>query len=204
MKILLGGAGAINSQVAWHIASSEHEFLLVDDDIVQEHNVTTGTSMYSLHHVGMHKVVALAELLWRKCHCRVEPLCKTLETSSVITQWNPDLVIDGFDNSAARAITTCLYYDGRFHDVEMRQPVRIPTVHIGVSEARTGEIVWDERYQVPVTEFRRGDVDAPCTHRLGRQILRFTASVAAGVIEHWMETGEKRDLVITERMAVLV
>jgi hypothetical protein len=193
MRIVIAGCGAVGSQVAWHIARRDHEFLLIDDDRIAEHNVTTGTTMYSLQHVGVQKAVALGELLWRRCGCRVEPHARTLETSRPIVRWKPELVIDGFDNSTARAITTHLHVER----------VRVPTLHVGVSGARTGEITWDERYEVPPVTFQRGDVEAPCTHELGRQILRFTASVAAGVVEHWIATGEKRDLVVTERMAVL-
>lgn len=203
MKICIAGCGAAGSQVAWHIAHPDHEFLLIDDDRCERHNVITGTSMYSLHHIDMFKVHALAELLWRRAECRCTPWPKTLETSRVIVDWKPDIVIDGFDNVTARALTTHLHYDGVFHDPEMRQSVKIPTVHVGVSEARSGEVTWDERYQLPSATFERNDEAAPCTHVLGRQILRFTSSVAAGVIERYIATGEKIDLIVTERMSVL-
>ena len=188
MRICIVGAGAIGSQIAWHIAGEQHEMMVLDDDTIESHNVTTGTSMYSIHHIGMFKSVALAEMLWRKIECRCEPVVETLLDDNIIQQWNPDLVIDGFDNVAARGITHETGFD---------------TVHVGVSEARTGEVMWDEWYQLPVVECERGE-NPICTHHLGRQILRFTASVAAGVIERWMMTGEKVNLVVTERMDILV
>jgi len=188
VRILVAGCGAVGSQTAWHIAHPDHIFVLVDDDRIEDHNVNTGTSIYSTYHVGMLKTVALAELLWRKCNCHSILHNRTLETPRTIARLNPDLVIDGFDNSEARELTHGL---------------GIPTVHVGVSEARTGDVTWDERYRVPQTGMGRNDVNASCTHALGRQILRFTSAVAAGIIERWIETGEKRDLVVTEGMTVL-
>lgn len=187
MKICFAGCGAVCSQIGWHIAHPDHGFLLIDDDRVERPNVITGTSMYSLQHIGMFKAHALAELLWRRAECRCDTYPRTLETSGVIRRWNPDLVIDGFDNVQARGLTCGL---------------GIPTVHVGVSEDRTGEITWDERYKVPTATFERGE-NPICTHALGRQILRFTSSVAAGVIERYVATGEKVDLVVTERMVIL-
>jgi hypothetical protein len=188
MKICLAGCGAVGSQVAWHIAHPDHQFLLIDDDIVKNHNVTSGTSVYSLHHVGMRKVIALAELLWHRSACKCTPYDKTLTTGNTILRWGAELVIDGFDNSEARGLTHRL---------------GVPTAHVGISEARTGEVIWDEGYQVPPKMFERDDEAAPCTHVMGRQILRFTSAVAAGVIERFIATGEKVDLVVTQRMAVL-
>lgn len=147
VKIAVCGCGAVGSQIAWHIAHPEHEFFLIDDDRIAPHNVETGTSIYSRHHVGMLKVDALSELLWRRCGCRCLPHGRTLVSPATITRWEPDLVIDGFDNSEARALTHGL---------------GIATVHVGVSDARTGEVTWDERYQVPPAMFERNNENAPC------------------------------------------
>jgi len=75
------------------------------------------------------------------------------------------------------------------------------SVHIGVSRDHTGSIFWDDTprlwdiYQGPP----RGQ-DTFCTHLAGRKILRLTASIAAHIIEDWMQTGNKQSLTVTERL----
>jgi len=54
----------------------------------------------------------------------------------------------------------------------------------------------DESYVV------EGIVVHNCTHLLGRRILRLTATYAANVIERWLETGEKRNALVTEKDVV--
>ncbi len=102
MKILLCGCGALGSQIALHLARPELEFVLVDDDRVEEGNVAT--SAYGQQHIGMHKVSALASILWQKCRCKANACNTTLEVKD--WGWTADaeldLVIDTFDNTNKR------------------------------------------------------------------------------------------------------
>jgi hypothetical protein len=186
MKICLAGNGAIGSQLALAICMPELEFVLVDDDVVEDVNVDTGTSAYYKQHVGSKKAVVLAEMVYRKCGSVAIPHPQTLTEKNLRVIMDCELIVDSFDNTDAHALLHGL---------------AVPTVHVGVSEDRTGAIQWDEVYQVPTgVERGKGTI---CTHQLGRQILRFTANVAAGIIEHYLATGRRVNLLTTEKMNVM-
>lgn len=179
MRIAVCGCGALGSQIALYLARPDHTFLSIDDDRVEETNL--GTTVYSRHHLGCRKAVVLSELLYHKVGCIAEPSTRTLTRARTILSWQPDLVVDTFDNTEARRLTYKLW---------------MPTVHVGVSATRVGAIVWDGRYQVPDGP-PRGE-NPICTHELGRPILRLTAALAANVIEHYLSTDEQRDIWVTE------
>lgn len=181
MIIYLCGCGALGSQIAMAIAQPGLEFVMFDDDRVGEENI--GTSAFYPHHVGTMKAISLAEMVYLKSRTRARPIIKTLERIQPL--WGADLIIDTFDNVQSRMYTCGM-----------------DTVHVGVSEDRTGAVIWDEVYTLPPREFERGH-NPVCTHQLGRGILRYAAAVAAGVIERFMDTGEKRSLVILENLRVI-
>lgn len=174
--ILICGCGALGSQIALHLARPERTFTLIDDDRVEEANLLT--TVYQARQVGVYKVDALADLLWRKCRAHASASRRTLDRPPSGAY---DLVVDTFDNPQARALTVGL---------------PCPTVHVGVSEARTGALAWDARYVLP-TGARRGE-NPVCTHALGAPILRLTAALAANTIEDFLATGRERDWVVTE------
>ena len=182
VTLIIAGCGALGSQIALHLAVPDRRFLLIDDDRVEEHNI--GTSAYSLHHVGALKASVLAELLWRKCEAQSETNTRTLDRNYGF--YAAGLIIDTFDNVESRALTR-----------------GYTTLHVGVSEQRTGAVTWDEDYTLPTSQYARGD-NPICTHHLGRRILRFTAAVAAEAAERFLETGEKVSYVIPEPNRTLV
>jgi hypothetical protein len=181
-RIVIAGAGALGSQIAMHLALPDREFLIIDDDRVEEENLLT--TVYSRQHVGAMKAVVLAELLWRKCRCKSQTCTQTLTSRSRVIMPLPAVLVDTFDNTEARELTRHGF-----------------TVHVGVSENRTGSVVWDKFYAVPGGP-PRGQ-NPICTHELGRPILRFTAAIAAGAIEEFLETGKQTCYVCTEDMRVL-
>ena len=194
--IIIAGCGALGSQIALHIATPDRQFLLIDDDRVEEHNI--GTSIYSLHHVGALKAVVLAELLYRKCETRSRVVTRTIDKpldASGFWAENIALVVDTFDNVEARALTCGLEHVAAAYS-------RVPTLHVGVSEQRTGAVVWDEDYILPESEYGRGE-NPVCTHHLGRRILQFTVAVATEAIEHFLETNEQLSYIIPRPNQIL-
>jgi len=191
VKILLCGCGALGSQIALHLARHEIEFVLVDDERVEEANIAT--SAYGQQHVGMLKVQALSAMLWQKCRCKADILAATITDPTAIwlTASKPNLVIDTFDNASARSITCELYW---FHGFNV--------IHAGVSADRTGEILWNKDYKLPTVRVPR-DHNPICTHELGASILRFTAALCANIVEDWIEMGNERSVVITQKWEVL-
>lgn len=183
--ITLFGCGAIGSQLAMHLASPEIKFILVDDDKVAEDNLMT--SAFSEAQINVDKSLALAILLWRKNKCSAEShnVTITLDNLGKYVE-KSELAIDCFDNAEARRIT-CLHY--------------APTLHVGVSREGTGAITWDIHYK-PFDGAPRGQ-DTFCTHLAGRGIIRLTSVVAANIVEHFLSTGEKRSLVVTEKPSII-
>jgi len=196
MTLIIAGCGALGSIVALHLATPDRRFLLIDDDRVEEHNI--GTSAYSTHHMGALKAVVLAEVLWRKCEVQSRAITRTMDRpldQSGLWSENIALVIDTFDNTEARAFTCGLEHVAAAYS-------RVPTLHVGVSEQRTGAVMWDEDYTLPESQFTRGE-NPVCTHHLGRRILRFTAAVAAEAVERFLETGEKASYIVPEPNRIL-
>lgn len=189
--ITLFGCGAIGSQLAMHLASPDIRFVLVDDDKIEENNLMT--SAFSEAQVNVDKSLALSILLYRKCKCTSMHYNETLTDSSYYKFINHanlvtglDLIIDCLDNAEARKITCKHTY---------------PTLHVGVSREGTGSITWDIHYK-PFDGAPRGQ-DTFCTHLAGRGIIRLTSVVAANIVEHFLSTGEKRSLVVTEKPSIV-
>jgi predicted ThiF/HesA family dinucleotide-utilizing enzyme len=176
------GCGALGSHVALHLANLArgYDFTLWDDDRVEQQNILT--SAYWTHHIGALKVNALADMMYRKAHARAIPRAITLTSKPNVDLQTTDLAIDSFDNSDARALTTNL---------------GVPTLHIGVSAQRTGQITWNEHYRVPESDFERGQ-NPICTNQLGQKILWFTAWVAANIAEDFLITGNQDNVITTE------
>lgn len=146
------------------------DFYLYDDDRIEDTNLIT--SPYMSHQLGVLKVNALAEMLYRKnVHARV--CSATIQSrddmmGSAVTK--RQVVVDTFDNREARL---CTRPGGH------RYESRILTLHAGVSAQQTGSVEWDQHWTPPpVSEFGRGD-NPVCTHMLGASILQLTAVHAA-------------------------
>jgi hypothetical protein len=186
--IVFAGCGALGSQIALNIADPEHEYVLIDDDRVGPENI--GTSAYLSQQIGMWKADALAELLYRKGVHEIEAYMDTLDMSLYDyfgpASFDVDLAIDTFDNGEARSLTSS--------DV-------FPVIHVGVGDEHTGHVTWDEVWAPDEDSPPRGE-NPVCTHLLGRPILRFTAAVAAGVIEEFLETGQRRSLMVTKGLSI--
>lgn len=180
--IVAAGCGALNSQTIMHLASPEVQVVLIDDDRIEPNNVSTGTTIYSHQHLRALKANVLAELYYRKTGTPATPFPHTLERSQQVMEFNPDLVIDGFDNWEARRLVSGL---------------GVPTLHQGVSIARVGMVEWDEDYKIPARGFARGE-NPVCTNQLGRRILAVTALATALVVMDFIATGARRSLMCRE------
>ena len=72
MRIAIIGAGALGSAIALHLAHPDHTMLVLDDDRVEDVNLTT--TVFSRPHLGCYKSVVLSEILYHKCGCVAEPM----------------------------------------------------------------------------------------------------------------------------------
>lgn len=179
-KIALFGCGAVGSLLALSLSDPDIQFALHDDDKVDENNIAT--SAFYKHHIGAYKAQVLAEMLYRKSGCKAVSDIKTVVSHAVVDNvFVPDLILDCFDNVAARGLLCSL---------------SAPTLHVGVSADRTGAVIWDADYILP-DGAPRGQ-DQFCTHQAGKAIIRATAAVAARIVEDFLATGRQRSVVLTE------
>ncbi len=167
-RIIIGGCGALGSQIALLLAMPGRSFVLYDDDTVGEENIHT--SAFWEHQVGTRKVIALAEMLYQKdCHAVPYHGTVTTSTRADFGDFGPALIVDTFDNTEARQVFTRTGF---------------PTLHVGVSDGGTGSAIWDEAYIVP-QGLPRGE-NPVCTHLLGRVLLQYTAVVGAAIADRWL------------------
>lgn len=179
-NIIIAGCGALGSRVALELAHSELTLYLLDDDTVKEQNVHT--SAYWRSHIGMRKVDALAEMIYRKTGGICQTHSKTIERNLYLMPFQTDLVICSFDNQRARNL--CL-------------SAGMTTLQVGLSAGRTGSVVWDEWYEQPEVELERGD-NVICTNELGVKIIRATVAAACFAISEFLESGCKINFSVQE------
>jgi len=183
ITLAFAGCGALGSWAAMMLAGNTDidEMWLFDDDVVEDGNIAT--TVYLTHQVGVPKAIALAELLYRK-DVNAVPINGTINSHRDIFDilpLPPDFtVIDTFDNREARM---CTYPPG----------IWVNTLHAGVSEARTGAVVWHVNWKIPPPSGYGRNENPICTRHLGAQILQLTAAHTAAAIRRTIE-GEHVDV----------
>jgi hypothetical protein len=185
--IILCGCGSVGSKIALELSSLDNEWILIDDDEIEPENVPV--SAYLHDQIGQTKVIALAELLWRKNRVIAKPYSKTLSRN--VHQIFPDgLVIESFDNPAARLLT-----------INPFKHADHPVIHIGVDLGEVGSVVWDVHYRLPEIDFNRGN-NPVCTRQAGANIIRFTVTIAVYAISQYLSNVVKNSYFINNGMIV--
>ena len=138
---------------------------MIDFDKVEAHNV--GTQTYTESDVGMFKVEALQAEMFRAVEVEIIAMRQKLTERNVKKLLKEaDLVIDGFDNHAARALVT-----------EYCRDTSIPCLHVGLS-ADYAEVVWNEHYSVPHDTIE-ADV---CDYPMARNLIQFAVALASEAV----------------------
>ena len=159
--ITLCGAGALGGTLAETLARMGFARLkVIDRDRVAMRNLST--QPYSRAEVGAPKARALATSLYRAVQAKVEPVVAELTTESAADLLaGSALVVDAFDNRAARAAVSAA-----------AQTSGLPCLHVGFSpDGLYGSAIWEPGYQVP--HDAAGD---PCDYPLTRLRLPAHAS----------------------------
>jgi hypothetical protein len=159
---------------------------VIDHDRVEEHNV--GTQLYGESEVGVWKVEALRNRLFRACGVEIEAVRKQLDAGNARGLLKDAAVlIDTFDNSASRRLV-------QQHAREAKLPA---CLHVGLFEDYC-EVVWDEAYRVPRDV--AGDV---CEYPLARNLVLLAVAVASETLVGYLLEGAKRNWCATLRDMVI-
>ena len=104
--VTIAGVGALGSNLAETLSRQGIEQIrLIDNDRVEEQNL--GTQIYGTGDIGALKVEATKQILFRNVEVEVEAFNKEFraQTAKRLLK-NTDLVVDAFDNHAARKLIT--------------------------------------------------------------------------------------------------
>jgi len=181
-QVVLCGAGALGSHLADNLARQGFAKLrAIDHDRIEEHNVST--QLYGLSDVGVWKVEALRNQLFRASGVEIEAMRKELTEKSAGTLLkDADIIVDAFDNSAARQIVQ-----------NHARSSGKPCLHMGVN-ADYAEVIWDELYRVP----RDVGQDA-CNYPLARNLVLLAVAVASETLVSFVLEGVRRNWSVTLR-----
>ena len=183
VKIAVCGAGALGSLlVDGLVRQGVRQLTVIDRDRVEAHNI--GTQLYGQSDVGAFKAEALRAHCFRATGVEIEAVAKTLDDRSVSKLLRgSELVIDTFDNSAARQIVTDY----------CREQV-VACLHLGLN-ADYGEVRWNEGYRVPQ------DVPLvdPCAYPLARNLIGLVVAVGSEVIVRYVNEGRRENYSLTLR-----
>ena len=190
LRVVLCGAGALGSNLADNLVRQGFTRLrVVDRDRVEEHNV--GTQLYGESEVGVWKVEALRNRLFRATAVEIDPVRKDLTAQNAPALLkDAGLVIDTFDNSASRRLVQ-----------EHGRSAGVLCVHAGLFEDYC-EVVWDEHYRVPrdpVPGAAPGAGRDVCEYPLARNLVLLAVAVASEVVIQFALSGTRRQWSATLR-----
>jgi sulfur carrier protein ThiS adenylyltransferase len=179
-QLAILGCGAIGANLAISLARRGfNNFLLVDYDKIQDHNIST--QPWSNFDISSLKVKVLSEYLHQIGDMNITSISKKIEKVGQIIPLlsNNTIIIDSFDNRAARKVTH-----------ELNPPFDV--LHVGMSAENTAEITWDEHYTLP-QDMNLGD---PCNYPLARTLIELSIVTAAEVVISFLLTKQKYSYLI--------
>jgi hypothetical protein len=169
--ITICGAGTLGGNLTETLARMGFTRLkLIDKDKVEMRNLST--QPYSRAEVGAPKARTLANMLYRAVQAKVEPVVIELTAANSKDLLRESvLVVDAFDNRAARAAVS-----------ETARALQLACLHIGFSpDGLYGNGLWEPAYEVP--HDAPGD---PCDYPLTRPLaLMLVALAARSISDHF-------------------
>lgn len=185
VHLVVCGAGAVGSNLVDNLVRQGFRRLtVIDDDRVAAHNV--GTQTYAEGDVGAFKVEVLQAEVFRAVGVEIRAVRRRLTEGNVGKLLRgADLVVDGFDNHASRALVT-----------EYCRAHGIPCLHVGLS-ADYAEVLWNEGYRVP-RDVVDPDADV-CDYPLARNLVQFAVALASEALVRFALEGEQQNYSFTLR-----
>ncbi|MGI9174552.1 MAG: HesA/MoeB/ThiF family protein [Rhodothermales bacterium] len=179
-RVAVCGAGALGGNLAESLARSGiRRLTLIDHDRVEPHNLPT--QPYTLDDIGASKADVLADALYRAVEADITPHTVTLDaTNADALLRGHDLIIDGFDNHAARKAVA-----------EWGIQTSADVLHTGLADG-FAEVVWNEIYRVPSA--RQEDV---CDYPLTRTLALLAANLACEVALRFLISDVRESFTLT-------
>ena len=185
LRLTVCGAGAVGSNLVNNLARQGlRQVTVIDFDRVEGHNI--GTQTYGESDVGVFKVEALQAEIFRAVGVEITAVRQQLTARNVGKLLaGAELVVDGFDNHAARAVVT-----------EQGRVAGLPCLHVGLS-ADYAEVMWNETCRVPQDVAGAG-VDV-CDYPMARNLIQFAVTLASEAVVRFVLTGEQQNYSFTLR-----
>lgn len=182
-RLVICGAGAVGSNLVDSLARQGFRRLaVIDDDRIEAHNV--GTQTYAESDVGAFKVEMLQAEVFRAVGIEIQAERQRLTERTVARLLaDADLVVDGFDNHASRALVT-----------EHCRQAGTPCLHVGLS-ADYAEVLWNEIYRVPHDRDVEGE--DVCDYPMARNLISFAVALACEAIVRYVVIGERENYSFT-------
>jgi tRNA A37 threonylcarbamoyladenosine dehydratase len=180
-RITVCGAGAVGSNLVNNLVRQGlQDLTVIDCDRIEAHNISTQT--YTESDVGMLKVDALQAEIFRAVNVEIRAVRQKLTERNVAKLLkNAELVVDGFDNHAARGLVT-----------EHCRTAGMPCLHVGLS-ADYAEMIWNDRYRVP-QDTVAADV---CEYPMARNLIQFAVALASEAIVRFVLTNQQHSYAFT-------
>jgi molybdopterin/thiamine biosynthesis adenylyltransferase len=181
-RVTVCGAGALGANVVESLARQGFARLrVIDRDRVEERNLST--QPYHRADIGARKAQVLSHALYRALGVEVEARADELTAANARKLVGAyDLVIDAFDNSAAR----CAVQD-------YCTAARVPCLHAGLA-GDYAEVIWSEIYRVPSPA-----QDDVCDYPLARNLVLLATAVVCEACVAFIASGAQNSYTITLR-----
>jgi len=185
--ICILGCGAIGANLAISMARRGFgKFMLVDDDRIEEYNIST--QPWNEIDLNSGKAQILASKIAEISHSnRPYSLTKRIVASTDLFNWfgrinvYPEVIVDCFDNSESRDIAQSVF-------IELKYDV----LHAGMSSENTGQVSWAENYTVP----SKVELADPCNYPLSRTLIELTVVVTSEALLAFFLNKEKMNYVV--------
>ena len=187
--VMIFGQGGIGSHLAFFLARTGADLILVDFDTVDESNLAG--QLYGKEDVGKPKVNAMVNVITRLCGETKVTAMNVQATEDENTQWyallnRADVVCVTFDSIAARSLVfskwlknkkeTSLFVDGRM-GAQQGQVFAVPS--------NSSEKVFADYTD---TFFNDNEIpELPCTAKATTHCGSLTASLMTSTITNWMQ-----------------
>ena len=179
-SVTICGAGALGANITESLARAGlRTFTLIDDDRVEERNLSTQT--YQRGDIGALKAKMMANMVYRAVGAEVDARAQRLTDTTVQKLLGGSaLVVDTFDNSPSRRLVK-----------DWCAETGTPCLHAGLADGYA-EVIWNDHYRVPSPA-----QDDICDYPLARNLVTLAVSVACEVLIDFIATGSQRSYTVT-------